>query len=194
VSGGIFCCRLVGKVRRVKKLEGRNGVHIASVLIDHCTPKMEAACTSETSQFFFSQTAQCHFPEGRILQCIFFSVAQQFLIGRGLLIVEASLSHADTTLGRTPLDEESARHIDVYLTTNLADIHTPGGIRTRNPTKRAGADQPHRSHGHWDRRVCQCLRKYNFLSHFIYGFLGRRSCPLLSNGTVNVCAARLHKG
>jgi hypothetical protein len=29
-------------------------------------------------------------------------------------------------------------------------IHAPGGIQTRNPSKRAAADQPLRPRGHWD--------------------------------------------
>jgi len=48
------------------------------------------------------------------------------------------------TLGRTPLYEGSARCRDIYTynTQHLqeTDIHVPGGIRIRNPTKRAAAD------------------------------------------------------
>jgi hypothetical protein len=42
-----------------------------------------------------------------------------------------------TTLGRTPLDECSARRRDLYLTTHNAHkrIHTPGGIRKHNLSK-----------------------------------------------------------
>jgi hypothetical protein len=42
-------------------------------------------------------------------------MAQQPLVGQGLLIIEASRSHSDTTLGRTPLDECTARRTDLYL-------------------------------------------------------------------------------
>jgi hypothetical protein len=44
-------------------------------------------------------------------------MAQQPLVGQGLLITEASRSHParHTTLGRTPLDEWSARRRDLYL-------------------------------------------------------------------------------
>jgi hypothetical protein len=80
---------------------------------------------------------------------IIFPMAQQPLVGQGLLLIEASRSHSfrHITLGRTPLDEWSARRRDLYLTTHNThsqetDIHTPGGIRTRNPNKRAAAD-PH---------------------------------------------------
>jgi len=39
----------------------------------------------------------------------FFTMAQQPPVGQGLLIIEASRSHTHTTLGRTSLDEWSAR-------------------------------------------------------------------------------------
>ena len=55
-----------------------------------------------------------------------------------------TLTH--TTFGRTPLDEWSARHRDLYLTTqNIHKRQTSmslGGIRTLNPKKLAAAD-PH---------------------------------------------------
>ena len=60
-----------------------------------------------------------------------------------------------STLGRTPVDEGSARSRDLYLTTHNTeqetDIHAPGGIRTRNPSKRAVADSRLRPRGHCDR-------------------------------------------
>ena len=46
-----------------------------------------------------------------------------------------------TTVGRTPLDEWSARRRDLYLTKN---DYARGGIRTRNPSRRAAADTLHR--------------------------------------------------
>jgi hypothetical protein len=47
-------------------------------------------------------------------------MAQQSLVGQGCLIVEASPSHwiGHATLGRTSLDEWSARRRDLYLTTH----------------------------------------------------------------------------
>jgi hypothetical protein len=46
-----------------------------------------------------------------------------------------------TTLGRTHLDEWLARRRDIYLTPyNTHYIQAPGGIRTRNPSKRTAAD------------------------------------------------------
>ena len=73
-------------------------------------------------------------------------------MGLGLVIVEDSWSHWHTTLGRTPLDEWSARHRDSYLTihnTQKRQASMPaGGIRTRNPSKRAATDARLRPRGH----------------------------------------------
>jgi hypothetical protein len=58
--------------------------------------------------------------------------------------------------GRTPLDEWSARHRDLYLTTH--DNHNRqtsmrlGGIRTNNPNMRAAVDLCLRPRRHWMRR------------------------------------------
>jgi hypothetical protein len=71
---------------------------------------------------------------------LFFSIAQQPLIGQGLLIIEASRSHSGrhTTLGRAPLDEWSAWCRDFYLTThNTHKRQTstpPAGFKTTIPT------------------------------------------------------------
>ena len=48
-----------------------------------------------------------------------------------------------TTLGRNPLEEESARRRDLYLATQFlqaTNIHDPSGIQIRNPSKRAAAN------------------------------------------------------
>ena len=49
---------------------------------------------------------------------LFFPMVQQPRVGRGLLIIEASQLLRSTNLGRTPLDEWSARCRDHYLTTH----------------------------------------------------------------------------
>ena len=60
-----------------------------------------------------------------------------------------------TTVGRTPLDEWSARRIHLYLTThNTCNRQTsmpPGGIWTHNLSRRVAADLRLRPRGHWDR-------------------------------------------
>jgi len=78
--------------------------------------------------------------------------------GHGLLI----LDHAQRRIivGRTSLDEWSARRRDLYLTThNTQHRHPcPGGIRTHNPSKRAAVDPRLRPRGHWDRHY-HCIGK-----------------------------------
>ena len=87
---------------------------------------------------------------------LFFLLAQQPPVGQGLLIHEFSRSHTQrsTTVGRTPLDDWSARRRDLYLTAH--DTHNrhpyPGGIRTNNLSRRAAADLRFRPCGHWDRQ------------------------------------------
>ena len=59
------------------------------------------------------------------------------------------------TVGRTPLDEGSARRRDLYLTTHTPlttdNIHAPDRIRTHNLSRRAAVDLRLRPRGHWDR-------------------------------------------
>ena len=61
-----------------------------------------------------------------------------------------------TTVGRTPLDEWSARLRDLYLTTHnthnrKTSMLPGGGIRTHNLSKGAAADLRLRPRGPWDR-------------------------------------------
>ena len=42
-------------------------------------------------------------------------------------------------------------HFAFCITTHNTNMHAPGGIRTRNPSKRSAADTRLRSLGHWDR-------------------------------------------
>jgi hypothetical protein len=64
-----------------------------------------------------------------------------------------------TTVGRTPLEEWSARRRDFSLTTHNIHIrHAPGEIRTHNLSRRAATDQPLRPLGHWDRMFSNVTR------------------------------------
>ena len=63
-------------------------------------------------------------------------MAQPYVASHGLLILVASRSHSGG-LGRTPLDESSARCRDLDLTTLKSEVHAPDVIRTRNHGKRA---------------------------------------------------------
>jgi hypothetical protein len=70
-----------------------------------------------------------------------------------------------TIVGRTPLDEWSARRRDLYLTntqhSQQTNIHAPGGIGTRNPSRRAAADPRIRPFGRWDRQMNHCWGSRN---------------------------------
>jgi hypothetical protein len=58
------------------------------------------------------------------------------------------------SVGRTPLDEWSARRRDVYLTrqhSQQTDIYVSGGIRTHNLSSRAAENLRLRPRGHWNR-------------------------------------------
>jgi hypothetical protein len=70
-----------------------------------------------------------------------------------------------TTVGRTPLDEWSARRTDLYLTTHnthnrQTDIHAPGGSLTHNLSRRAATDPRLRPRGHWDWQRIQYFSQY----------------------------------
>jgi len=75
-------------------------------------------------------------------------MARQSLASQRLPIFEAwwSRSVRHTTVGKTPLDEWSARRKDLYLTTHI----THKRIRTRNSKKREAADPRLRPRGHKD--------------------------------------------
>jgi hypothetical protein len=90
---------------------------------------------------------------------------------RGFMI---TLRH--TTLGRTCLDEWPARLRDLYPTahnTQETNIHASDGIRTHNPSKRAGADPRIWPLGHWDRCLTEVVNCY-----FSHVFIDVRNGPL----------------
>jgi hypothetical protein len=89
---------------------------------------------------------------------VFSSMARQPACGSGLPLCSSfTITLRHTTLGRTPLDEWSARRRDHYLShinhnTHKRQTSMPHGcIRTRNPSKRAAADPRRRRRRHWDR-------------------------------------------
>jgi len=97
-----------------------------------------------------------------VLHHMYIACLISFLVGlllptlcrcRGLLLRIITLSDTHT-LGRAPLDERSVRRRDLYLTKQCSqqtDIHAHGGIRTRNPSKRATTDPHLRPRGHRNR-------------------------------------------
>jgi hypothetical protein len=76
---------------------------------------------------------------------------------RGLFSCDHTQLHT-ATVGRTPLDEGSARRRDLYLTTHTTlttNIHAPGWIRTRNLSRRSATDLRLRPLGHWNRLMTE---------------------------------------
>jgi hypothetical protein len=85
----------------------------------------------------------------------FSRVAQKPHSGLGRPTVEASRSHSDTPYSAAliwtrdqPVAETSTDNTQYSQET---DIHIPGGIRTRNPSKQAAADLRLRMRSHLDR-------------------------------------------
>jgi hypothetical protein len=87
-------------------------------------------------------------------------MAQRPIMGHGLFILDfLDNKQRSSTVGRTPLDEWSARRTDLYLTRP----------NTHNFSRRATADPRLKLRGHWDRR------KKNLMT--IPEGLGENCCP-----------------
>ena len=119
----------------------------------------------------------------RLAWYTFFSITQQPLLGQGSSLSrphEHTLRH--TTLGRTPLDEWSARRRDLYLTThnihNRQTLMPPAGFEPATPSERVAADPRLRPGCHWDRPSLK-YRVLNFRSNWRFSSLGQRKSFLL---------------
>jgi hypothetical protein len=91
----------------------------------------------------------------KVKKRFFFTPAQQPPVGQGLLIIEDSRSHPDTShsVGLLWMSDQLEAETSTWQHTTLTtDIHSPGGIRTQNSIKLAAADQRLRQRGHWDRQ------------------------------------------
>jgi len=86
---------------------------------------------------------------------ILFFIARQPLVGQGLLIVKTSRLHSDTphSVGRLWTSDQPDAQSSTWQHTTLTttDIHAPGTIRTRIPSKRAAADPRFSPRSYWDR-------------------------------------------
>jgi hypothetical protein len=88
-------------------------------------------------------------------QCNFF-MAQQPVVGQEVLIVVASRLHSDTPHSVGLLwtsDRPIAETYDNTQHSQVTDVHSPGGIWTRDRSKRAVADTSHRLRGDWDQHA-----------------------------------------
>jgi len=91
-------------------------------------------------------------------------------VNQGFLLIEDSRSHSSrhTILGRTPLDEWSARRVDIYLKTHKTHSRQICPLRYSNPqySKRAAANPGLIPHGNWDR--CDSFNLLKPKTHFMY--------------------------
>ena len=82
-------------------------------------------------------------------------LAQLLLVGQGFLIIEASRSHLNTpqSVGLLWTSDQPVVETSIWQHTTLTtgNIHAPGGIRTRNPSKRAAPYFTSWQRGDWDR-------------------------------------------
>ena len=90
-----------------------------------------------------------------ILRETIYFVAQQPLVGQGVRIIEASLSHSDAphTVGLLCTSDQPVQRpmCDITQHPQKRDSHVPSGIRTCNPSRRAAADPRLRPRGLCDR-------------------------------------------
>jgi len=83
-------------------------------------------------------------------------------VGQGLLIIDASRSHSDTSHSVGLLwksDQPDTENPTCQHITHTKDGHPwCNRFRTRNPRKQAAADPRFRPRGHWDRRLLFSVR------------------------------------
>jgi len=104
-----------------------------------------------------------------------------------------SQSHSDTSHSVwSPLDEWSAWRRDLYLnihnTHKKKYIHASGGIRTRNPSKRAAADPCFRPRGQRDRQI---YIKHSYYTCYYNGAIN--TWPVLLSDHAGVAANTLRE-
>jgi hypothetical protein len=105
---------------------------------------------SSQQNTFCPETKRATTSKTWIITLIFFMARQD------LRYVQASRSHSDTTLGRTPLDEWSVRYRDYLTTYNTQDRHPSIPLVDSNPQFQPVKEAAHprvRPHGHWDWRL-----------------------------------------
>ena len=100
--------------------------------------------------------------------CYFFlTMAQQPLLGQGLLIIEDPWSHSDTphSVGLVWTSDQPKAETSTWRHTTITRdrLPCPREIRTHNPSKRAAAEPRLRPRGQWD-------RQFYFLPTVIYTF------------------------
>jgi hypothetical protein len=88
--------------------------------------------------------------------CFVLFLEQQPPVGQDLVILEVSRSHTTThqSVGLLYTSDQLVAETSTWQHTTLTtNIHSSGGIRTHDLSKRAAADLRLRRHGQWDRQV-----------------------------------------
>ena len=170
-----------------------------SNLICHCVPNISGYRTAETDL----QDKKCTFQYGAAnhiarkaltskAECVFRPMAQQPLVGEGLLITDASRSHSDTQHSSGQVISPTKKPPpDNTQHSQETHIQVFSGIRNRNPSKWAAADPRLRPRGHRDRQNVN----FNLLTTPFSGLTGPHVCQygyLMS--TKWTLADRLHEG
>ena len=95
---------------------------------------------------------------------------QQPLVGKGLLIIDASRSQSNTqhSVGLLWASDQPDAGTSTWQDTTLTtEINAPDGIRTFNPNKRAAADPRLRPRGHRDELQEEMLEKKGLSPGFV---------------------------
>ena len=118
-------------------------------------------------------------------------------VGFSLLIPEVfEITRNDTSqsVGLLWTSDHPVAEISTWQHTTLkTNIHAPGGIRTRNPSKRSAADTLLRPLGHWDGHLLHYIEKIiqgdkrgnkegNILIHSYYALIVLHRCRDSTNG------------
>jgi hypothetical protein len=118
-----------------------------------------------------------------------FSMAQKSLVGKGLLIIEASRSHSDTPHSVWHLwtgDQPDVKTSTWKHTTFKTDIYAPGRIRTRNPSKRAAAGICFKNICQTKTRITQnCTHVHLVQPVFCYRFSGSLLFYILTHNSIS---------
>ena len=145
--------------------------HIRNTKWLHLTPKQEARTISSSDWVnehrINMRFVYIHAEHGSIHRewnTFFMALAAQLPAVASCFLRFLGHTQQRTTVGRTPLDEWSARRMVLFLDntqqSQQTNIHSPSGIRTYNLSRRAAADLLPNCHWDW---LLQCIQKYYFV-------------------------------
>jgi len=161
------------------------------------TTRIRATLAASTTQYICSNYSVNHISVVAVctwwlklfkFKHFFCSVALRPNNGHDLLVLETSRSHTTTqTRGTTPLNEWSARSIDLYLTSNntQTNINAPSGIRIHNLRRRAAVDRAATGTGQF--KYCIGLNIAGPSGRAVYGRSPSEIVDSNPTGDIDVC-------